>query len=385
MPTADEDSVALKPPCSGDKGYFVSDVSNEKFKVQPTNFNSGDMFWASNYKVNNDAKLYVQEDVDSKAKAKNEEDCTDGRSIATGLGVLDLQRCGKETTFGNDETLLDDKCKTTCPPFAVLEDGSYVQSDNNDANGKPVFRRIDPKGFPSDDTVEMEEGQEAFTIKSKDGKTMQKYEGTAGKFATVAPSLGTVDPDATDAPTGPTTKGGRGTQGPKTTKDSGGDDDDDDFDVDAGGAKSSGDEDEGGSGTIVAVIIVVILLIVGVSIGAVMYIKGQNKNGPVAGQAVSFENPMYDTQGNAKQNPIAGQGGFNQQPGMGGGYQDIQGAGIQGEAAYAEPFGGGGGEANSGYMDVAPTATGGQATGGYMDVAPGMTNANMADDDGEDV
>ena len=135
MPTADEDSVALKPPCSGDKGYFVSDVSNEKFKVQPTNFNSGDMFWASNYKVNNDAKLYVQEDVDSKAKAKNEEDCTDGRSIATGLGVLDLQRCGKETTFGNDETLLDDKCKTTCPPFAVLEDGS-LWTWGNDAGGR---------------------------------------------------------------------------------------------------------------------------------------------------------------------------------------------------------------------------------------------------------
>lgn len=131
-------------------------------------------------------------------------------------------------------------------------------------------------------------------------------------------------------------------------------------------------------------IVIVIVLIVGVVIGAVLYIKSQNNAGPRPGGVVSFENPMYDTQGNAKQNPIAGGGGFQQQQQQqGGGYQDV--SGMQGGGTYAEPFQGQ--SASSGYMDVAPTNTGAQASGGYMDVAPGMSNANMADDDddGEDV
>lgn len=111
------------------------------------------------------------------------------------------------------------------------------------------------------------------------------------------------------------------------------------------------------------VIVVALLLVVGIVVGAVMYIKNQNNAGPRQGHTVSmgfenggFENPMYDTQGAPKQNPIAGQG-FNQQQQQqqGGG---MQGGGIYAEplpgGTYAEPFQGGGQSSNSGYMDVAP-------------------------------
>lgn len=376
----EEDKVPLLPPCDDDRAYFVSDASEDNFD-QPSNIKEGDQFWASSYKKKFTAKIYVQDNTDERARSKDADDCTKEGLLVSNVGVLDVARCGPDTTFGEKNT---GKCVTTCPPYTKLDDGSYIQSDGTtDKDGNKVYKRISPDGevtkdevAVADDEITVATGEVTHTY-VKDGKAGHKKVETTTVTTTTTTTTeeakGSVDKNK-NKDTGSDTAGNDGESTTKKPKpDDGGDDDDDDDDGNAdSGASSQNDKKDSGS-TIIIVVVVVVIILIGVVFGAIFFVKSQ-QGGRAGGNVVSFENPMYDNQaGVNKQNPVAG------------GYAEPQGQANAG--LYSEPFdpnqqGG----AASGYMDVSPShqPAGGNASGGYMDVAPGAAQP-MDDDDGEDV
>jgi len=321
---------------------------------------------------------------------------------------LDLGTCGTGR-FMNYQLGGEAKaksCASTCPPAMVMPDGKSVVD-----MGDGEYAIVDKDGK----VVEQKKGNAVKATTGEDGKVTLDVE-LVGDDGEPTKFQAKVDPASKEAPkpvaavtttAAPTTMG----EGETTKKQGGGggkpddDDDDDDDENDdtvattpAGGdaEKSSGDKkkDDDSSGIIIIIVVIVVLLLVAIIV-IVVVIKVKGGNTPGDRSVVSFENPMYDTQGN-KQNPVAG---MQAPPQASGGYQDV--SPQQGmEGTYAEPFddhqqqassgymdvqgtGGGGAGASTGYMDVAPGAAG---TTGYMDVAPGQTmDMGDDDDDGEDV
>jgi hypothetical protein len=306
---------------------------------------------------------------------------------------LDLGTCGSRKSdnyeIGGDAKKTS--CLSTCPPAMAMADGSSVVSVGDgeyaivDANGKVVAQDDDNKVTATAD---------------KDGKVMLDVavvdkDGKAQKFNAK------VDPESKEVPKAvvaiTTTPGPETTKGGDvTTKDGGAGGGDGGGDTSSSSStpapdddaaktdKSSGTKkkDDDSSMTIVIVIVVIVVLLVIIIAVVVVVMKTKAGGSPGDRSVVSFENPMYDTQGN-KQNPIAGNQQMQQQPA--GGYQDVtpqQGM----EGTYAEPF-----EnqqaASSGYMDVQGAAPAGGGSTGYMDVAPNQNTVDMGDDDddGEDV
>ena len=331
---------------------------------------------------------------------------------------LDLGTCGTGSSKNYElggEALAAKKqatsCASTCPPAMDMGDGKSVVDMGDgeyaivDKDGKVVEQKKGNKVTPT-----IKDGKVTLDVElvGDDGeitKFQAKDLDPASKEAPKPVAAITTTAEPTTMGEGETTKkqgGGGGKPGGGTPDDDDDDDDDENDDTvgttPAGGdaEKSSGDKkkDDDSSGIIIIIVVVVVLLLVAIIV-IVVVIKVKGGNTPGDRSVVSFENPMYDTQGN-KQNPVAG---MQAPPQASGGYQDV--SPQQGmEGTYAEPFddhqqqassgymdvqgtGGGGAGASTGYMDVAPGAAG---TTGYMDVAPGQTmDMGDDDDDGEDV
>lgn len=308
---------------------------------------------------------------------------------------LDLGTCGsrKSDNYEIGGTAKASSCLSTCPPAMAMADGSSVVSVGDgdyaivDANGKVVAQDDDNKVTATTD----KDGKVMLDVAvvDKDGKA-QKFNAKVDPESKEVPkavvAITTMGPTTTASTLAPETEDPGANDGADDGADDadGADDIDDDDDDAAQTDKSSGAEkkDDDSSMTIVIVIVVIVVLLVVIIAVVVVVMKTKAGGSPGDRSVVSFENPMYDTQGN-KQNPIAGNQQMQQQPA--GGYQDVtpqQGM----EGTYAEPF-----EnqqaASSGYMDVQGAAPAGGGSTGYMDVAPNQNTVDMGDDDddGEDV
>jgi len=139
---------------------------------------------------------------------------------------------------------------------------------------------------------------------------------------------------------------------------------------------SGGSDDSGSSLIIIVVVAIAAVLIIGIIVYVVKK-NGGDKGTDSRGPAVSFENPMYDTDPSAMSASEAApaDGGLYSEPGFAdngdaSGYMDVN---HDGEAdGYMDVPGENNGGA-SGYMDVQPDS----GVSGYMDV--------HADDDGDDI